>query len=381
MRLKSYFAGTVEAAMALAREELGPDAMLVQSKRTSAETRRLGHYEVVFAVDDATRSKPPHADPPKQGAFQQVFAASPRESQIDKLTLELEQLKTRVATMPRLNRAEAAPPPQVAPSKGPDAALRTLLDRDVDAGLAEQLARASGAAADPTALRKHVEAAIRVDATLGAPKAARKTVALVGPPGAGKTTAIVKLVTRYGLAARRPTHLISSDVFRVGGPELLRVYASILGIDFQVVETPRALAQALEQHRGKDFIFIDTPAWNPRDAADIQEFATYMSGDPAIDVQLVLPASHRSGDLACTAERYASFKPRKLLFTHVDATTVHGAMLNTSHRTGKPISFLSSGELVPEDLEPATEARIADLVLGTAARESATASPQLQEVR
>ena len=81
----------------------------------------------------------------------------------------------------------------------------------------------------------------------------------MGPPGAGKTTTLVKLAVHYGLTSRRPVALLSTDTYRVAAAEQLRSYAAILGVAFQVVETVGALAQSLEEHRAKDLILIDTP--------------------------------------------------------------------------------------------------------------------------
>jgi flagellar biosynthesis protein FlhF len=170
--------------------------------------------------------------------------------------------------------------------------------------------------------------------------------------------------------------------FGTGAAEQLRLYASILGVGFQTVETPLALAQALEEQRRKDLVFIDTPGWTHRDSTEIHELANYLANDPDIDVHLVLPASNRACDLARVVDRYAMFQPRKLLFTRIDETGRHGPLLNESCRTGKPVSFLSAGEQIPEDVEPATPARIAELVLGPLlARENAPGFAHLEEVK
>jgi flagellar biosynthesis protein FlhF len=80
-------------------------------------------------------------------------------------------------------------------------------------------------------------------------------------------------------------------------------------------------------------------------------------------MHLVLPASMRTSDLKRVAEQYAVFQPSKLLFTRLDETETFGPILNQSIRMGKPVSFLSSGQRIPEDLEPASEELILHLVL------------------
>lgn len=361
MRLKSYFAGTVEAAMALAREELGPEALLVHSKKSGPETRHAGNYEVVFAL--------PPPEPPPQPAeplpsFGQMFA-SERDSAILKLSSELAMLRSRVEGMSGAIRT--APALRAVEKDGLQGALaEQLAGADMDRDIAAEIAReAIGAAGDPAEVRKAIERRIAVDATLGVAGASRRVVALVGPPGAGKTTTLVKLATRYGLSARRSVHLISTDVFRIGAAEQLKLYASILGIGFQAIETPLALAQALEEQRRKDLILIDTPGQGRRRLAEADELAAFMAEDPEIDVHLVVPASSRGCDIGRMASRYALFQPAKFIFTRMDETDHYGPLINLCSREVKPISFLSFGEQIPEDIEPATRERISGLLAGS----------------
>src|SRR5947209_7601669 len=131
MRLKSYFSHAVEDAVAAARQELGTDAMLVNSRKAPLESRHPGDYEVVFATDLATQRALQHGP-----SFQTTLA---------------EELESRIQVEPMLGRGEVRP----------------------------------------------------------------RIVAFVGPPGAGKTTTLVKLAVNYGLSARRPVLLLSLDTYRV----------------------------------------------------------------------------------------------------------------------------------------------------------------------
>src|SRR5262249_52540517 len=102
------------------------------------------------------------------------------------------------------------------------------------------------------ALAEEATSHFQVEPSLGQRDSQTSIAALVGPPGAGKTTTLVKLAINYGLAARRPSLLLSMDTYRIAAAEQLRSYAAILGVGFQILDTTAALAQAIEENRGKE---------------------------------------------------------------------------------------------------------------------------------
>ncbi len=195
-------------------------------------------------------------------------------------------------------------------------------------------------------------------------------VALVGPPGAGKTSALVKLAVQYGLSVRKRVQILTTDTYRIGAAEELRSYAAILGIGCQVLETADALTQALVEFRGKDLILIDTAGLCRVEMETAQDLARVLAQHPDIDTHLVPSASMRAADLRRVSEQYSVFQPSKLLFTRLDETETFGPILGRGISMGKPVSFFSRGQRIPEDLEPATRDLILDLILGPALVES-----------
>jgi flagellar biosynthesis protein FlhF len=344
MKLKSYFSGTVEAAMELARKELGEDALLVNARPATAETRHLGAFEVVFGV-----LPPQVGEPTVSSSFENALAEiTPEQPQL--LSQEITAMKREIEGLTkRLGVTRAFAPPGDPPY--PELYSR-LVANEFDATLA--LAVIQG---------RPLQDVFEVDASLGM-GAPRRVAAFIGPPGAGKTTTLVKLAARYGLASRRPSQIISTDVFRIAAADQLRSLASILGIGCDVVETPLALAQALEEHRARDLVLIDTPGLARGEMEDGADFARLLSTHPEIDAHLVLPASMKRADIAWVIDRYQMFKPRKLLFTRLDETRTFGALVSESSRRELPISFLCTGQQIPDDIEPATKQRLTELVLG-----------------
>ena len=211
------------------------------------------------------------------------------------------------------------------------------------------------------AVRMEIEKRILVNASLGRDGSPR-VVALVGPPGAGKTTTLAKLAVQHGLTARRAVQFLSIDDYRVGGADSLRSYAAILGAGFQSLDTVGALAQAITEYQGKGLILIDTPGYGPRDIDRATDLASFLSTHPAISTHLVLTATMKSADLTRVVEIFDIFRPSSLLFTRLDETDSFGTAFSVAASHAKPISFLGTGQVIPEDMVPATRERILDLI-------------------
>ena len=324
--------------MELANKELGEDALLINARPSTLETRALGAYEVVFGV-------------PAKSDVEVVMKPVPlplvKVSSTDRLSLDVAELKREIERM-----AESLRGGGMLPQMPPQSDLYdVLIENELEKGLARQVAGGTP-----------LEGLFEVDSTLGRHGATRGVVALVGPPGVGKTTTLAKLAARFGISSRRPAYILSADVYRIAAADQLRTLAAILGIGFDVVETPVALAQALEEHRGKDWVFIDTPGLAANEMEDGEDLARLIASHPEIDTHLVLSASMKPADLARVIDRYEIFQPKKLLFTRLDETDRYGALVSEAARRSLPISFLGTGQQIPDDLEPASKELIADRV-------------------
>jgi flagellar biosynthesis protein FlhF len=386
MRIKSYFADSVQEAIEKARVELGPDAMLMNTKKTDFELRALGSFEVVFGLPgQAAASKPRLQARPVHVAApaENVLPASsdgaeslpPQAAEVAQELAELRrQIETVKRSMNRQQRAHAAAgstAPET-PSRAVENMCARLIAADISEDLAQEIAEAVElqafawkqssprvardfeivpAESLELALSAELARRFQVSPELGKPGAKQKIVMFVGPAGAGKTTSLIKLALRCGLQARLPMHILSLDTLRVGGWEHLAAYSRIAGLGFDAIHNLNTLDQTLSEQSGKKLILIDTPGFGPADADDLNDLAVWTRQASAVDVQLVLPATLRRPVVSRILERFSALKPSKLLLTRADEAESTGILLDLSIRSGLPLSYISNGQTIPEDIE------------------------------
>jgi flagellar biosynthesis protein FlhF len=190
-----------------------------------------------------------------------------------------------------------------------------------------------------------------------------KAVMIVGPSGVGKTTTIAKLAAFYALRQKRNVALITLDTYRVAAVEQLRVYGSILGLSVDVALTCEDLAGMLRMRESADLILIDTAGRSPLDETALRELKQLAAPNREVEVHLLLAAGTREADLAVLLNRFMTLPVKSVIFSKLDETTQYGSVFNVLHQTGLPLSYLTTGQRVPEDLEVATPRLLADLLL------------------
>lgn len=185
----------------------------------------------------------------------------------------------------------------------------------------------------------------------------------VGPTGVGKTTTLVKLAAHFSLKVTSRITLITIDTYRIGAVEQLRTYAEILHLPLEVALHPQDLREIVERNRNQDLLLIDTAGRSPNDTGSIEELRDFLTAHPRIENHLLLSATMKDQDLEKTVRRFGILPIKSYIFTKLDETEAFVPLFNQLARFKRPLSYLTKGQKVPEDIEPATKVGMANLVL------------------
>ncbi len=188
-------------------------------------------------------------------------------------------------------------------------------------------------------------------------------IALVGPTGVGKTTTLAKIAASYLTNHSNSIALITVDTYRIAAVEQLKVYGEIMHLPVDVVITPEQMRLAIDNHQDKDLILIDTAGRSPKDGFCIEELSSFFSPELNIDKHLVLSATTRENELLNTIERFTALGLTNTIFTKIDECINLGIMLNIQTHNDNPLSYITNGQRVPEDLIEISQKTVAELIM------------------
>lgn len=355
MIVKRFSGKSAEEALALAKWELGDDAIILSSGK--AKDRWWKIWETGFQVLVATDF--PHNNPSSRVAPAPQEAASlvespvvefpspspgPPDSRLDDVLSLLEGLNHRMERLEGL------------PDDATSARYEWLLNRGMSEVWARKLAEEASRVGEETGREgtQAIEAALLERLAPPSPisLAEPQVVLFVGPTGSGKTTTIAKLAAYCRLERQKSVLLISTDTFRVAAAEQLKTYSEIIGVPFRVALRPQDIAPILKEHPW-DVVLIDTAGHSLNHAMYMAEIRTLAELSHATAIQLVLPATMASDLMVETALKFGDGLSPRICFTKLDEVHYSGALMSTVLTLGWPVSYLTDGQNVPDDIQVA----------------------------
>lgn len=189
----------------------------------------------------------------------------------------------------------------------------------------------------------------------------KRIQALVGPSGVGKTTTLAKLAAQYAIEKKKKVGLITTDTYRIAASEQLKVYAKIMGIPLDIAPDRDKFLQSLRQFSDKDVILVDTPGRSPQDKDSLSTLKSILAGDTETFL-LLSPLATREY-LMETADRFRILDYSRIILTKIDECTLLGSVMDVLDMAAKPVSHLTTGQNVPRDIERAHPERLARMTL------------------
>jgi flagellar biosynthesis protein FlhF len=189
-------------------------------------------------------------------------------------------------------------------------------------------------------------------------------VVLVGPTGVGKTTTIAKLAGRLSLLDKKKVGLITIDTYRIGAVEQLKTYADIMNIPFKVVFTMKEMETAMSSMKNCDVVLIDTTGRSSKNAMQISELRAFVEKVNTDNIHLVISCTTKNKDITSIIDGYRVLNYNNVIITKLDETSSYGSLLNILDAAKKPLSFITTGQSVPDDIKMISALEVSSLIFG-----------------
>lgn len=417
MVIKKYIAKTEEAAIELAKAELGKDVVIMNVKTNGAKgiakLFRKASVEVTAAVDEVLPEEPKEEIPDfsklQEAIEKQEFKPAPdsKAAKAEAAKAELlEKNQVIIDDEEQDAKDEIAAGANAIEQRLSD--LQNLLEKQMSLSQAEQKEE-SDTELDKTQaclqlirsqmennevestyveqIIEDIEDSLKKDVSLdnilsgvyqkivlkiGRPQLIdihakkRKYVFFIGPTGVGKTTTIAKIASTLKLSKKVKVALITSDTYRIAAVEQLKTYANILGIPLKVVYSPDEMEKTMEELANYDLVLIDTAGRSHNNKEQKEDIHRLLETVPEEqrEVFLVMSATTKYKDLVNIAQSYSEIAKYSLIFTKLDETDAIGNVFNIRMLTGAPLSYMTWGQNVPDDIGKVDAQKMAKQLLG-----------------
>ncbi len=357
MRVKKFVGNSVNDAVTQLRQEFGDDAVVLHTKRISHTgifkifgRFRKPRFEVIGAVDPNVSQE--RRDAARRRARERDAAKEVKPDPSPKLEQQLsDQRRWPEAVQTVFQRLSAQ-------DFGRESA-KSLITEALSAMSEEDWS-------DAAKIWSQLRVALKQRMRAVEPWALdddRHIVVLVGPTGVGKTTTLAKIAANYALVAGKDVGLITVDTYRMAAVEQLRSYAEIIGVPLKIVHEPADLSEEVQKFADKDLVLIDTAGRSHRNAKQMDELRTLLEQTTA-EVHLVVSASTKRCDILDIVRYFQSIGIHRLIVSKLDETTCYGVLFDAVDAADVPVSFITTGQSVPEDIEFADGEKLTSIILG-----------------
>jgi flagellar biosynthesis protein FlhF len=359
MRIRKFTASNYSLALQQVKQELGADALILSTRSIKPPTLIAGKKEATRVEITAAVEYASPVEPKEQVSLEHESLSSPEKPDAD--------LKSLIFSL--LSQTDRAKSMGLEPDQFDT--FSHLVENGLDEKLASKiLQKALEQNSDKTAdslkgplkvmnlMKKVLPCKGEIDLSSNGPK----IVAFVGPTGVGKTTTVAKIAAEYALRRGKKVAMISLDTYRLGAIDQLRMYGEIMEVPVEVAGGKEELRHIIANHNDKDLILIDTTGRSHQDKDYSRQLKEVFDAVGGVETHLVLSVTAQEKLFTATYQQFSTMGVDRVLFTKLDEGLNFGSLFNFSVRNRLPISYFTSGQQVPEDLEVARPERVISLI-------------------
>jgi flagellar biosynthesis protein FlhF len=374
MQIKRYEVRSIQEAVTKIRSDLGEEAVILSTKRLKGGKVPL--FEVTAARDESEQMSSSREQRETQEMGNNLMSAS---ADLDKIRNDIDEMKSLIRDFRKEDplRRELSQLKEYLNNlmnvlgaweknlfPGPPSKLYYhLVASGVSRERAYKLVNTIDKKDSFEDTFKLLEDKITKSIPVSIQKKKKGVIAFVGPTGAGKTTTLAKLAAHYAMNEKLAVGLISADTYRIAAAEQLKTYAKIMGLPIKIVSEKEELKQALNRFSDKDLVLVDTPGKSRNDEDYMGKLSDLLNVGVSIETNLLLSLTSSRGNMLDAASRFGMVNYDNIIFTKVDEATGYGYMYDVIDQVGKPVSYLTNGQNVPNDIENANPGRIARLIM------------------
>lgn len=392
MKIRRYMGKNIQEAMLKVKMDLGAEAIIMNTRKVRQKGLKKWFQkplvEVLAAVDEVNASvaREKAMTSPGGNLSNLTHPIKNQEIPVEKEE-KLTQLENKVNHMEGLlsriwNQMQKTPSSKELELESRPAEYEKILElfqnkllkNDVSPELVDKLSdmarngMSSGAGVNDVAsvLQKILGGILERPEPLAIKSNGKPTVALmIGPTGVGKTTTLAKIAANYSLNQKLKVAVITADTYRIAAVEQLKTYTEILDIPLEILYTPQEIKGAVQRFHDKDLVLVDTAGRSFRDRKQFEEVKQLVEAAEPDEIYLVLSATISWHNCKEILDNYKFLKEYKLIFTKLDEAASVGIILDAKHYTGHPLSYLTMGQNVPDDIEVANAGQLIKNLLGS----------------